>query len=291
MGEVFDDGDAGDFGAHFEAALHALEGLESGLNCFLADALPEGQRGGGGCVQRVVFAGQVHLELGPQRAAVPDFPAREAVFVAQIPDAPVGAVGEAVTLDAAERVRDAFGDILAAVVGDDEAAARNEIDEALEGGLHGVEIGVDVGVVELDVGEDERVGKVVQELRTLVEEGGVVFVAFDDEGARGAQLKAGAEVFCNAADEERRLKRRCFARGRLVDPRQHAGGGGFAVRSGDDERLAAGEKLFAQQRGHGGEGNALVEHALDFRIAARERIADDDEIRLRARDSLRRRAP
>ena len=32
------------------------------------------------------------------------------------------------------------------------------------------------------------------------------------------------------------------------------------------------------KRGHGGEGNALVEDALDFRIAARERVADDDEI-------------
>ena len=133
-------------------------------------------------------------------------------------------------------------------------------------------------MVELDVGEDERVGKVVQELRAFVEEGGVVLVAFDDEGARGAQLKAGAEVFRDAADEEGWLERGILARGDLVDPRQHAGGGGFAVRAGDDERLAAGEKFLVQQRGHGGEGNALVEDALDFRVAARERIADDDEI-------------
>ena len=68
------------------------------------------------------------------------------------------------------------------------------------------------------------------------------------------------------------------ARGDLVDPGQHAGGGGFAVGSGDDEGLAACEELFAQQRGHGGEGNALVEDALDFGIAAGERVADDDEI-------------
>ena len=186
---------------------------------------------------------------------------------------------------------DALGHVFAAVVGDDEAAARDEIDEALEGGLDGFEIGVDVGVVELDVGEDERVGKVVEELRTLVEEGGVVLVAFDDEGARGAQLEAGAEVFCDAADEERRLERGILARGDLVNPRQHAGGGGFAVGSGDDERLAADEKLFAQQRGHRGEGNALVEDALDFRVAARERVADDDEIGRGTRGSIRRRAP
>ena len=76
----------------------------------------------------------------------------------------------------------------------------------------GFEIGVDVGVIEFDVGEDQRVGKVVQKLRSLVEEGGVVFVAFDDEGARGPQLKAGAEVFRHAADEERRLERGIFLR-------------------------------------------------------------------------------
>ena len=110
--------------------------------------------------------------------------------------------GEAVALDAAECAADALGDVGAAIVGDEQAAARDEIDEALECGLHGFEVGVDVGVVEFDVGEDERVRKVVEKLGALVEEGGIVFVALDDEGARGAKLKAGAEVFCNAADEE-----------------------------------------------------------------------------------------
>ena len=201
-----------------------------------------------------------------------------AVVVAQIADLPVGGIAESVAFDGAEGAADAFGDVGAAVVGDDEAAARNEIDETLEGGLDGFEIGVDVGVVELDVSEDERVRKVVEELGALVEEGGVVLVAFDDEGARGAELEAGAEVFSDAADEKRGLERGMFARGDLVDPGEHAGGGGFAVGSGDDERFAAGEEFFAQERGHGGEGNALVEDALDFRIAAGERIADDDEI-------------
>ena len=83
-----------------------------------------------------------------------------------------------------------------------QTAARDKIDEALECSLHCFEIGVDIGVIELNVREDQRVRKVVQKLRALVEEGGVVFVAFNDEGARGTQLKAGAEVLRNAADEE-----------------------------------------------------------------------------------------
>ena len=65
---------------------------------------------------------------------------------------------------------DALGDIFIAIVSDDEAAAGNEIDEALESGFHGVEVGVDIGVVELDVGEDEGVWEVVEELWALIEE-------------------------------------------------------------------------------------------------------------------------
>ena len=81
----------------------------------------------------------------------------------------------------------------------------DEVDHAFEGGLDGVEVGVDVGVVELYVGEDGDVGKVVEELGTLVEEGGVVLVAFEDEGAGGrVDVEAGAEVFGYAADEEAR---------------------------------------------------------------------------------------
>jgi hypothetical protein len=73
------------------------------------------------------------------------------------------------------------------------------------------------------------VGEVVEELGALVEEGGVVLVAFEDEGAGGAELEAGAEVFGYATDEEGWVKRWVFATGDLVDPGEHAGGGGFAV--------------------------------------------------------------
>ena len=95
----------------------------------------------------------------------------------------------------------AFGDVGAAVVGDEAAAARDEVDQALEGGLDGGEVGVDVGVVELDVGEDGGVGEVVQELGALVEEGGVVLVAFEDEGA-GVGADAGS--WCRSFRRRRR---------------------------------------------------------------------------------------
>ena len=60
------------------------------------------------------------------------------------------------------------------------------------------------------MGEDERVGKVVEEFWALIEEGSIVLVAFDDESARGPEMKAGAEVLRYASDEEGRLERRIF---------------------------------------------------------------------------------
>ncbi len=198
--------------------------------------------------------------------------------MAKVLDAPVRLGGKAVALDAAKRVRDAFGDVGVAIVGHDQPAPRHQIHQTFEGSLNRFEVGINIGVVELDVGKNQPIGKVMQELGSLIEEGGVVLVAFEDEGARGAQLKAGAKILSDAADQERRIERRVFLRGDLVNPRQHAGGGGFAVRAGDDQRLAAREKLLMQQGGHRGKGNAVVEHALHFGIAARESIADHNQI-------------
>jgi hypothetical protein len=42
----------------------------------------------------------------------------------------------------------------------------------------------------------------VEEFRAFVEEGGIVFVAFDDEMPARAEAETAAEVFRNAADQE-----------------------------------------------------------------------------------------
>ncbi len=118
----------------------------------------------------------------------------------------------------------------------------------------------------------------MEEFWSFIEEGRIVFVAFDDEGARGPQMKAGAEIFRYASDEEGWLKRGVVTRGDLINPREHAGSGGLAMRACDDERFAAGKEFFVEQRGHGRKRNPFVEDVFNFGITARERIADDDEI-------------
>ena len=56
------------------------------------------------------------------------------------------------------------------VKGDDASSPGDKIHQALKCSLHCVQIFVDIGVVEFHGGQDGRVRKVVQELRSLVEE-------------------------------------------------------------------------------------------------------------------------
>ncbi len=184
MREVVNDGDAVHHRAHFQPALHALETGDRFLDCRCAQSLACGQRRGGGCIQRVVLACHLHFHPAPQSAAIPYLPTRQAFCIAQITNLPVRLIAEAIPLDAAECLLHALGDVCTAIECDDAPAPRHQIHEPLEGGLYRVEIRVDVRMIEFDVGQDERIGKVVQELRPLVKKCRVVFVAFEDECAR-----------------------------------------------------------------------------------------------------------
>ena len=66
-------------------------------------------------------------------------------------------------------------------IDDQPTIARHGAHQVVELGLDRVEVGKDVGVVELEVVEDRDVRPVVDELAALVEEGAVVFVGLDHE--------------------------------------------------------------------------------------------------------------
>ena len=88
------------------------------------------------------------------------------------------------------------------------------------------DVGIDVGVVELDVVDHDRLGHVLEELRRLVEEGAVVLVALDDEVAAAAEPVARPEVGGDAADQQRRVEPRM-----RQYPRHQARGGRLAMRA------------------------------------------------------------
>src|ERR1700678_4262154 len=130
---------------------------------------------------------------------MPDLPVHCAVPIAKVLEAPVGFCTEAVALNLAEGLRHALRHICAAIKGNYAPAPWNQIHEPLESCLHRFEVGVNVGMIELDVSENERIRKVVQKCWALVEEGCVILVALDDKSTRGPQMKAGSEVLGNAS--------------------------------------------------------------------------------------------
>ena len=145
----------------------------------------------------------------------------------------------------------------------------------LEGGLDRLQVLEDVGVVELEVVDDGHLGQVMDELAALVEEGRVVFVALDDEPFAVGEARALAEVVRDAADQEARVQPVV-----LEDPGQQRSGGGLAVRAGDDQRALAANEEVLQQLRQRAIAQLVVQHVLRLRVAARNGVADDDQVGL-----------
>src|SRR5664279_363192 len=191
-------------------------------------------RGGRG-VQNVVFAGQWKLEMRPGLSAPHDTPARLIRLMIDLRYPPFGLFCEPITFDLAKSLSDAFINIGVTVPREDSAASRNEIHQALERGLHFFKILVNIGVIKFDSGKNERLWKVVQELWSLIEERGVVLVAFDDEIRTVRHGEAGPEILSDTADEEGGI-----AAGGVKDPREHRRRGSFAVCSCNRKNFAFG---------------------------------------------------
>src|SRR5271165_2873663 len=116
----------------------------------------------------------------------------------------------------------------------------------------------------------------MQELWSFVEESGVVLVAFQNEMLAFSEMKAGTEIFGDAADQERRFKS-----GGVEYPCQHGGCRGLAMSSGHDQHFLAAKKFVVQQLRQGAERDALVEDVLEFDVAPRHGVADHDQVGLR----------
>ena len=110
------------------------------------------------------------------------------------PQAPVRTFAPSVAPDRQRRTRDHLGNVGVLVRRRPQAIRRQPVHQAPEGALHVREVPVDVGVVELDAREHRGSRPVVEELRALVEEGGVVLVALDDDPTAVSQPVVALEV-------------------------------------------------------------------------------------------------
>jgi len=78
---------------------------------------------------------------------------------------------------------------------DDAPAPRHQIDQPAKGQLVGVEIGVNIGVIVFERGDDQVIRMVMEKFRGFVPIGGIVFVAFQNELFAAAEAVALAEIF------------------------------------------------------------------------------------------------
>jgi hypothetical protein len=84
----------------------------------------------------------------------------------------------------------------------DQAGSWNDINEPAKRDLESVQIFVNIRMIEFDVLQQHNPRKVVQKLRAFVEEGGVVFITFDNEIRSIRELKAFAEILSDAAHKK-----------------------------------------------------------------------------------------
>ena len=120
-----------------------------------------------------------------------------------------------------------------------------DIQKAAKAGLDLLKVAVDVSMVELDVINNDELGQVVDKFRALVEEGGVVFVAFNDEILRVPQTGALSKVRWNASNQVS-----WGETGRFKYPGQNRGRRGFAVCAGDNQIVSATENEVAKRLRH-----------------------------------------
>ena len=133
-----------------------------------------------------------------------------------------------------------------------------------------VNVGVNVGVIELQIVDQRDSRAAVQKLRALVEKRAVVFVGLENKRrGRPAQARRDAEVGRDAADQ----KPRRFARA-LQNPRQRRRRRRFAVRAGDGDDGAIAHRRASDESRAGIKIAPRIENRFDQRIAARNGVAD-----------------
>src|SRR6267143_6708809 len=134
-------------------------------------------------------------------------------------------------------------------------------------------IGEAVCRIELQVVQYCSAGAVVNELRALVKEGGVVLISLYDEERRAGKPGRSREIQRYAADQESG-----GTAGLIQDPRQHGGDGGLSMGAGHCQDMPAAEYMLGQPLGPRNIPLPAVENCFHQGIAARDDVADDPNV-------------
>src|SRR5258708_7529712 len=169
MSEVVNQGDAVDFSFHFETTFHALKAFQRASDCIRRDTAICREGGGGACVPDVVFAGEGKLQFRPQLPVAHERPTRAGWLKFQVGDAPRGFSDCSVAFYRAEGASQAAVDALTLVESNDASAAGDKVHQAFASGLDSFEVFVNVGVVEFQRGEADKVCKILDQRAPLLE--------------------------------------------------------------------------------------------------------------------------
>ncbi|MPM72480.1 hypothetical protein SDC9_119456 [bioreactor metagenome] len=257
----------------FHAALDVLEARQGiqPLRRRHAD-MAGGQQGSAG-IGAIVIAGKI-----PARAADQAIRAVQNQFAACIVAADPIAVRVVETFDRGPAA--ALQHALQAgfrSIRNDQPGLRECADKMVKLRLDRRQITENVGMIEFQVIQNSRPGAVMDEFRALVAESSVVFVGFDDEERGIAKAGRDAEIERYTADQEAG----CHV-GVFQYPRQHRTGRRLAVGAGDAEYPAPLQYVLSQPLGAGDVGQPLVEYGFEQRVAARNGVADDEDVRLQS---------
>src|SRR5687767_14041897 len=113
----------------------------------------------------------------------------------------------------------------------------------------------------------------MDEFAALVEKGDVELVAFDDEEFAVSETRALVKVVGDATDDVARVSAIVFEY-----PGEDGGGGGFSVSAGHDQGAFAVDEKLLEKFGKGTVAELFLEDSFGFWIAARDGIADNDEV-------------
>ena len=139
--------------------------------------------------------------------------------------------------------------------------------------LDGRYVLINVGVVKLEIIENERARSVVDKLCSLVKKSRVVFVRLNDKEGRATQARASLEVGRHATDQKSGCETRM-----LENPSKEGCGRRFAVRARNRQHPASLQYLAREPLRAGSLGDVALEERFDDRLAARHDVADDHDI-------------
>src|SRR4051812_25485810 len=239
MAEIIQDGHTPGDAADFHAPLDSFESIKPGLDLLVFQAAMFGGGDDGERVADVEFTHEVSVEF---EAGNLELRGRRPVTDVECLDRV--AFAEAEAFYGAVRDVQKRGDVGIVAIGEQEAIPGDQADKMFEGGFDRVEAVENICVIEFKIIDNGKLGEVVDEFASFIEECRVVFVALNDEPFAAGEAGALAEVVWNPPNQVAGVQAVM-----LEDPGEQGGGRGLSVRAANDDRAFAANKKFLEQLG------------------------------------------